>query len=229
MLEGEFTHADNKGNSGSIFAGDYQKMTAGNGVIHSEVPGPNGGRGFQMWINLPAASKRIESSYQDRKASDIPTFTSKNDDYNVIVVAGQYHDYQEPESEAIDSGCDYIHKFTALVINLNNKNNKFTYQIPDDDSTAYLYIFEGEASVANNKFSKSTAVIFEKGHENSYKNDNLIEIQAISDETKIWLCHSRPIGEPVSWRGPFVMNTEEEIMETMAMYRSGKKPFQPIK
>ena len=212
MIEGEFEHEDSAGNRGSIRAGDVQWMTAGDGVIHSEEPAAwikqRGGRvhGFQLWVNLPARSKRIAPRYQDVRAETMPTWASDDGRASVKVIAGQ--------ALGVQAQAETITPITYLDVRLE-EGAQVVLDIPAAQS-AFIYVFGGalvtgaqERTVADGDMALLTA-------------GDTLTLRATAANTRALVLAGEPLREPVARYGPFVMNTREEIHQAFADYQSGR-------
>jgi len=198
LLDGEFQHRDSAGNHGELKAGDVQWMTAGNGVVHSEMPSEKilreGGRlhGFQLWVNLAKKDKRIPPRYQDTPSAKIPVI--EKDGTRVKVIAGP--------GAVIETRIPILYLHVTL-----KPGAKFEHEVPKDFAL-FTYVFDGAGS----------------GEMRIYGDDgDGIVLQNDSDsKQEILVLGGRPIREPVARYGPFVMNTVEEIEEAFDDYRSGR-------
>lgn len=208
LLDGQFEHRDSHGNRGLIGPGDVQWMTAGSGLVHSEMPGPdlvrNGGRlqGFQLWINLPRRDKMIEPRYQDVPAGEIPVVRSNGT--TVRVIAG--------ESLGQKGRIETRIPITYLHVTLENGSEHV--QIVPSGQNIFAYVINGEAVFDPGKppAREGDVVIF--------KND-ADEIR-MNGTANILLISGEPIDEPVARYGPFVMNTREELVQAFEDYQAGK-------
>ncbi len=203
MLNGKFKHQDTAGNEGYLTDGGVQWMTAGKGVIHSEMPEQTGGlmRGFQLWLNLPKEKKMIEPSYKDIQANEIPSIITNNK--KVKVISGEYKSIVGPGNP--HTGVLY------LDVNLMNKKD---ITIPINNGwNAFVYVYEGEINNQINVPKGKLAVLDTNG---------FFTCKALLDNTKFILIAGEPIDEPVARGGPFVMNTKEEILQAFEDYQSGK-------
>src|SRR5712671_6729076 len=161
ILDGAIEHADSQGNHGSIGAGDVQWMTAGSGVIHSEMPSQeirrNGGRlhGFQLWVNLPRRDKMMKPRYQELRAAEIPTATSADGKVNVTVIAGQ----SLGTHATIDTRTPILYLHVRLA-----PGGRFTQAIPETYN-AFAFVIGGEVTFGDRMARENDAVIFERdGH-----------------------------------------------------------------
>ena len=217
LLEGKFEHKDSQGHAGTISAGDVQWMTAGSGVIHSEMPekefSKNGGRlhGFQLWVNLPKSNKMMKPQYQEIPQSKIPTGTNKDGNLTVKVIAG--------ESLGAKAVIDTITPIMYLHFKLE-PGARIIQPVPKEYNV-FAYVIKGkgvfEQSNNNKTAEKGNLVIFEKDGQAAY-------IQAIEDSNvslELLLIGGVPLREPIARYGPFVMNTQQEIYQAIEDYRSG--------
>ncbi|MBS3956453.1 MAG: pirin family protein [Clostridiales bacterium] len=208
MLRGDVAHGDSLGNAGVIGAGDVQWMTAGSGIIHQEMPeGDAEGRmgGFQLWANLPAADKMMDPRYRSLSADDSPLVTTASGAH-VRVIAGEVDGVRGPVDDvvidpeyldvALPAGAEFVHPIAA-------------------DRTAFAYVHGGVAEFAPGvEAGNTTVVLFAEGDH--------VRIRALGDETACFLLISGcPLREPIAWRGPIVMNTDEELRTAFAEYREG--------
>lgn len=205
MLDGHMLHQDSMGNKGDLKSGGAQWMKAASGVIHSEMPQQTAGlmRGFQLWINLPARHKMSTPAYQEYSPGSIPHFTS--DGFRVKVLSGQYQDIRGP----IDDPYTSVTYFDVTL----EPNQNFSYGLANDHQ-AFIYIFEGAATVGNNELPQHTFAVLGSG-------DN-IQVSTADDRVRFILVSGQPLGEPIVQYGPFVMNTDAEIQQALADYRNGK-------
>jgi len=214
MIDGVFEHKDSQGHSGKIKAGDIQWMTAGSGVIHSEMPekefSPKGGtlHGFQLWVNLPKKDKMMNPRYQDLPANKIPI--TQKDGVKVKVIAGE----SMGEKAIIDTITPIIYLHFTL-----QPNATVTQTIPQNYN-AFAYVINGEGLFGDKQIfvHKEQIVLFEQdGDEITIKASH-----NISSPLNVLLIAGIPLGEPVARYGPFVMNTEDEIKQAILDYNTGK-------
>jgi len=210
VLEGAIEHRDSQGNHGRIGAGDVQWMTAGSGVIHSELPSEeirrDGGRmhGFQLWVNLPRRDKMMKPRYQELRAAEIPTATSADGKITVTVIAG--------ESLGTKATIDTRTPITYLHVRLA-AGARFTQPIPKTYN-AFAFVIRGEATFGDRAARENDAVLFESdGDEVSISSESGAELLLIGGV---------PLHEPVARYGPFVMNTPGEIRQAMIDYQTGR-------
>lgn len=206
MLEGSAEHADSIGNKGTIRKGEVQWMTAGNGIIHQEMPLPDKqGRmyGFQLWANLPASHKMIKPRYQDIKASQIPSVQAENG-ITVKLICGSYKGVKGPVQDIIIDPQFWDVGFPA--------GSSITLPAAAG-YTCFIYCYEGSALIDAHTVSNRQAVLFEDGDD--------IEVLAGKDGFRMLFLCGKPLNEPISWRGPIVMNTKEEIQTAFHELNTG--------
>jgi len=214
ILEGSVNHRDSLGNSGMIGPGDVQWMTSGRGILHEEMPrrGEKGViDGFQLWVNLPAALKMSQPRYQEVSANKIPCV--ENDGVMVRVVAGEVFGVKGPVTE-IAANPLYIDVTLA-------PGKEFTQELPFHH-TAVAYVFEGSGTFESSEkgSGESTAVSAVKMIQ--FEEGDSIRAQANPDSSfRFMLMAGAPFKEPIVPYGPFVMNTVEEIQQTLIDLRSG--------
>ena len=203
MLNGKFTHKDSAGNEGHLSDGGVQWMTAGKGVVHSEMPEQSEGlmRGFQLWLNLPKEKKMIDPSYHDIQADKIPSVLLEN--AKVKVISGEFQSTKGPGRP--HTGVLY------LDVHLNKSSN---ISIPINENwNAFIYVYEGEIE-SNLSVPKGNLAVLDT--------DGIFECRSISSDTKFILAAGEPLNEPVARGGPFVMNTKGEVLQAFDDYQSGK-------
>lgn len=212
MLEGHMLHEDHLGNRGHLRSGGVQWMTAGRGIIHSEMPQQEQGlmRGFQLWINLPAKEKMKPAGYQDIQADQIPVSVMP-DGIQVKVIAGRLdHGADQVEGPVKGVTTDPI----FFDVHLPAKA-RFRHRVPAEHS-CYLYVYEGGLA-ADPDTSLSTAL--PSRHGGVLGNGDEIVVQAMDAPTRFLLLAAKPLKEPVVQLGPFVMNTREEIEQAVYDYQ----------
>ncbi|MDX1454867.1 MAG: pirin family protein [Gammaproteobacteria bacterium] len=208
MLAGRMRHRDHLGNSGVLESGGLQWMTAGRGIVHSEMPEQEAGlmHGFQLWINLPAAEKMKEPAYQEFDASQIPAVSDQG--VTVRVIAGKWQSVEGPV-RGISSQPVYLH--VAL-----DPGARFAMELPADHH-AFVYLFEGKVQAPAGGFERleeKQAGLFARSGER-------IELSAGTEPCQLLLLAAAPFNEPVAQYGPFVMNTREELEQAMRDFSSG--------
>jgi redox-sensitive bicupin YhaK (pirin superfamily) len=210
MLDGCMRHQDNHGHAGLLIPGAVQWMTAGRGIVHSEMPEQQQGRmrGFQLWLNLPANAKMMEPAYQEFGPERIPT-ASPAPGVHVKVIAGQVGPVIGP---VVQPATDP----TYLDIELQSQAS-FEHALPQGHS-AFVYVFEGELSVGTG----STAVRLPQ-HTLAVLGDGAqVRLQSGAVAGRAILLAGRPLHEPVARYGPFVMNTQEQLRQAFADYQNGR-------
>jgi quercetin 2,3-dioxygenase len=226
VLAGTVEHGDSMGNRGTIGAGDIQWMTAGRGIIHQEMPkGEADGRmhGFQLWANLPSSLKMTAPRYQEVKAADVPV-ARDDDGAEVRIVCGAYRGIRGPVE-------DVAAKPIYLDVSIPAGRRK-TLPV-ETTSHAFAYVFAGEGKFCNasaplavptepagwadasppSAADNRTLVLFDRGDE--------VEVEAGDDGVRFLLVSGQPLGEPVAWYGPVVMNTQEELQHAFEQLDAG--------
>jgi quercetin 2,3-dioxygenase len=209
MLEGDVEHGDSMGNSGVISSGDTQWMTAGSGIIHQEMPrGDSLGRmeGFQLWANLPKSHKMMAPRYRDIKRSQVPNITLKNG-VKIKVICGTVEEYSGPVKDVVIEP-EYLDVTVPA-------RAKFVHEIPMGH-TAFAYVIEGQGS-----FDGQSKILIGNGMVCLYENGDHIAVGAGPDGVRFLLISGQPIGEPVAWYGPIVMNTQAELEQAFREYQNG--------
>jgi redox-sensitive bicupin YhaK (pirin superfamily) len=204
ILEGSVNHRDSLGNSGLIGAGDVQWMTSGRGIMHEEMPrrGPSGNiYGFQLWVNLPAAQKMGQPRYQEVTAASIPS--TMKDGATVRVVAGEFNGTRGPVTQIAAS---------PLYMDVKlDPASRFVCCVPSGH-TALAYVFEGKGKFAGETVESVRMAVFGDGDQ--------IEVESEAG-VRFMLIAGMPFREPIVPYGPFVMNTAEEIQQTLMELRNG--------
>ncbi|MCG6873108.1 MAG: pirin family protein [Gammaproteobacteria bacterium] len=205
MLDGHMRHEDSMGNRGDLGPGGVQWMKAASGVIHSEMPRQSEGlmRGFQLWINLPASEKLSDPAYQEFSAGAVPRVAA--DSTVVRVLCGEYAGQRGPIE---DPHTDVSYLDVELAA-----GDSFRHQLPAEH-TAFITVFEGEASVAETPLQRHQLAVLAPGEG--------LSVTAGRDGARFILVAGSPIGEPIVQYGPFVMNTPEEIEQAMRDYRDNE-------
>lgn len=198
IMDGKVEHSDSMGNSGVIGKGDIQWMTAGSGIIHQEMPQNLGGRmgGFQLWVNLPAKEKMIAPRYQDIPASKVPLVTLPNG-VKVRILAGTFNGTRGPV-ENIIADPEYLDVEMP-------ENSEFVVPVKSD-YTAFAYLYEGSA-----QFDESRKDPLRTGQGALFGKGPQVRAKTGDSGARFILISGNPIGEPIAWRGPIVMNTEAEL------------------
>jgi len=211
VLRGEVQHKDTLGNSGRIGAGDVQWMTAGRGIMHEEMPQvrPEGIAGFQLWVNLPAKLKMTRPRYQEIRSDEIPEI-KKEDGTKVRVITGTVNGISGPVT-GIAANPIYLDVFVPA-------HTSFMQPI-ERGHTAFAYVFDGEAKFAGDEKDDGTmiasprlVVLGDGDH---------VQVSTGATPVRFLLVSGKPLHEPMARYGPFVMNTEEEIEQTLLELRQG--------
>jgi hypothetical protein len=208
MIAGRMLHRDSAGHEGLLENGGVQWMTAGRGVIHSEIPQQEEGvmEGFQLWLNLPAKDKMAAPWYRDFAATELPRFTTEAG-VEATVIAGDSHGV---------TGAVTRETTAPLYLDLHlPAGASFSQPLPAGHN-AFLYVYRGELKVGAETVTVRTMAILA----NDADSDG-VTIEATTD-TRALLIAGRPLGEPIAQYGPFVMNTEQEIYQAVADYRAGR-------
>ena len=207
MLAGHMRHGDNHGNRGDLGPGSVQWMTAGRGILHSEMPQQENGLmwGFQLWVNLPARDKMTAPRYQDIAPERIPT-VHPAEGVTVKVIAGELAGAVGPV-EGIATAPVYL----DIAVQAGAR-----VDIPlPAGHRAFAYVFDGEdAQVAGQLLRRSELAVLSEGDQ--------VSVAGHGAPARVLLVAGRPLDEPVARYGPFVMNTPEQIHEAIADFRAGK-------
>ncbi len=215
MLEGQFEHEDSAGNRGTIAPGAVQWMTAGRGVIHSEMPAEHirqgGGRvhGFQVWVNLPARDKMMAPRYQEVPASRIPQAATPDGRARVRVIAGEALGVRA----VIDTRTPIVYQDWSLSA------GAVVEQPLAEGHHALVYVFEGRAEVGGSGQSLGDGQL---GLLGAGQGVRLAVPAGAPARARLLLLAGLPLREPVARYGPFVMNTEFEIQQALSDFRSGR-------
>ena len=208
MLDGRMRHRDNQGNSGLLGPGSIQWMTAGRGIVHSEMPEQEEGlmRGFQLWVNLPASDKMTDPRYQDIAASDIPE-VELDDGVRVRVLSGQFADLTGPVAGIA---------VQPLYLDIELPAATSVSPALPESHTAFLYVFEGSlvAGESEEVVQQHELAVLGTGSD--------VSLVAGGNGARTILVAGRPLGEPVARYGPFVMNTQAEIQQAFADFSAGR-------
>ncbi|GGD38783.1 pirin family protein [Pseudoxanthomonas indica] len=210
MLDGRMRHRDNHGNEGLLTPGSVQWMTAGRGLIHSEMPEQESGRmrGFQLWVNLPAREKMTEPKYQEFAPDHLPVATPAKG-VSVKVIAGRVGDTVGPISQP---ATDPVYLDIAL-----EPGQAWDYTLPDGHN-AFAYVFEGALSLGEGDEARA----LESQEMAVLGGGNQVVLRAGSQPTRVILVAGRPLREPVVRHGPFVMNSKQEIMQAFVDFQEGR-------
>jgi quercetin 2,3-dioxygenase len=203
MWTGEVEHGDSMGNKGVIKSGDVQWMTAGSGIIHQEMPQKYNGlmQGFQLWVNLPKKKKMVDPKYRGIVKEQIPTV--EKDGKKIKVIAGKVDGTQGPVRDLAIS----IEYFDVKLAS----GNAFEHATTMVD-TVFAYIVEGSVEVQGKIIMQGQCVVFGQG--------DFAKIHS-KNGSRFLFVSGKPLNEPVAWRGPIVMNTQEELDEAFDELESG--------
>lgn len=206
MLHGAMEHKDSLGNRGRLGPGSTQWMTAGRGIIHSEMPKQESGLmwGFQLWVNLPAANKMTKPRYQDLAADRIASVTLG--DAAVRLVAGEAGGKRGPVDGVVTA---------PLMLDFSlGARGSVEHAVPATHN-AFVYVFEGAALLGTSRTRVTEGQLAVLGPGETFR-------ARAEDRARFLLLAGQPIGEPVARRGPFVMSTDAEIQQAFDDYRSGR-------
>ena len=209
MITGRMRHKDSAGNEGLLENGGVQWMTAASGVIHSEIPEQEDGEmeGFQLWLNLPAKDKMNEPWYQDFQNADLPKFVTENGT-QVTVIAG--------ESNGIEGAVTReMTESTYLDIHLP-AGASFSHNIPANHN-AFVFVYRGNARIEGKQVPVKNMAILKND-----PNADGVTLEAGSEETKVILITGHPLNEPIVQYGPFVMNSQQEIIQAVNDFQQGR-------
>jgi redox-sensitive bicupin YhaK (pirin superfamily) len=204
MIDGHMEHQDSMGNTGNLGPGSGQWMKAGSGVIHSEMPKQENGlmRGFQLWVNLPAANKMDTPEYQEYQSDAFPSIETA--DYSVKIIIGQFGQESSPIIDAITD---------VSYLDVEVKAGKrFQHELPAEHNS-FMYVFEGDGKLSGKNVPTNTMIVL--GAE-----DSSPDFTAGEHGARFVLISGRPINESIVQYGPFVMNSREEIDQAMRDYQS---------
>lgn len=205
MLAGRMRHRDNKGNEGLLTAGSVQWMTAGRGIVHSEMPEQEAGlmQGFQLWLNLPAKDKMTAPRYQDIAPELIP-LAHPAEGVEAKVIAGEVAGVRGPvEAGATEPFYADLSLTAGAAVTLD---------LPPQHN-AFAYVYEGAAQIAGRPTERGIIAVLTPGDSLALSSDH---------GGRLILVAGKPLREPVAKYGPFVMNTETELRQAFADYQAGK-------
>ena len=208
MIAGRMQHRDSAGHEGLLENGGVQWMTAGRGVIHSEIPQQEAGvmEGFQLWLNLPAGDKMSAPWYRDFAAADLPRFDT-DAGVAVTVIAGESHGV---------AGAVRREATAPLYLDLHlPAGTRFCQTLPAEHN-AFVFVYRGEVRIGGETLPASRMAILA----NEAAADG-VAIEA-AGEARALLIAGRPLNEPIAQYGPFVMNTDQEIYQALNDFRDGR-------
>jgi redox-sensitive bicupin YhaK (pirin superfamily) len=207
MLTGRMRHGDSLGNRGTIGPGDLQWMSAGGGIVHEEMPerSEDGLGGFQLWVNLPRALKTSAPRYQELAAASVPT-VERPDGTRVRVLAGAFDGVRGPVR---DVAAEPLYLDVTLPL-----GGRLALPVPADH-TLLCYVTEGAGTFAAGATPTERRTVLLMGP------GDTLEVEAGVEGCRFLAIAGRPLNEPIAWRGPIVMNTEEELDQAFRDYREG--------
>jgi len=226
VLQGDVEHGDSIGNKGIISSGDVQWMTAGSGIIHQEMPkGDENGKmyGFQLWANLPSRDKMMDPRYRDVANKQIPEVKLPNDTI-VKIIAGEVSGIKGPVQDIVIDP-----EYFDVTVPANSEFRHPTKQ----GHTVFAYIIEGQGDFCREKnpftYEVERTTYFDIQRDPFAGNGTIVlfddgdEIMVFTEEQKVrfLLISGKPIGEPVAWHGPIVMNTQEELRVAFEEHKQG--------
>jgi redox-sensitive bicupin YhaK (pirin superfamily) len=209
MLDGRMRHRDSAGHEGLVSGGGVQWMTAGRGVVHSEMPEQDAGRmeGFQLWLNLPARDKMCTPWYRDIPANEIPELQTA-EGVTVRIIAGS--------SQGV-AGAMQREATQPLYLDLHfPPGASFAQPLPAEHN-AFVYVYRGEVLVAGQAVPQQRMAILA----NTPSSDG-VQLQAGAEGGRALLIAGRPLNEPIAQYGPFVMNSNEEIFKAVEDFNAGR-------
>lgn len=215
LYKGGIRHKDSRGNEGLLKAGDVQWMTAGRGIIHSERASrefrESGGtlEGIQLWINLPKKDKMVQPAYQEIRAADMPVLNEDHGRARTKLVAGQLKGLTGPARTHTP----------IIAAQISLSKGGFTEAPLPTGHNALIYILHGQVQVNENWDYRAEHLL------QFHQQGEGIALRGLAEESEILLLAGAPIGEPVAQWGPYVMNTQTEVMEAMRDYQMGKMGF----
>lgn len=209
LVEGHMRHRDHLGNEGDLQQGGVQWMTAGRGIIHEEMPQQEDGllRGFQLWINLPAAEKMKPADYRDIQDREIPRLDLPTGG-QIKAIAGKVDLAGESLTAPVHGGST-----DPLYLDVILRPGESVTVPLTPGYNAFLYLFEGAVTVAEETVAVDHVAVLTDG--------DRVTLAAGRDGARLLLLAGRPLGEPVAQYGPFVMNTQEELEQALQDYRNG--------
>jgi redox-sensitive bicupin YhaK (pirin superfamily) len=214
MLDGRMLHEDHLGHRGNLTSGSVQWMTAGRGIVHSEMPQQEEGRmrGFQLWINLPAREKMKPASYRDIPPSDIPAVTLPGGGRVKVIAGALVTDGRMTPGPIQGLTTDPLYFDVELPA-----GTVFSHPVRNDYN-AFVYAYEGGVNIGHADAARTVPVhsagVLSKG--------DRVEVTAGAEGARFILLAARPLDEPIVQYGPFVMNTRQEIEQAIRDYQSGE-------
>jgi len=209
VLSGDVEHGDSMGNKGVISAGDTQWMTAGSGIIHQEMPlGDAEGKmeGFQLWANLPKSHKMMPPRYRDIKNNQVPVVSLENG-ATIKVICGKVGEIEGPVRDIIVDP-----EYLDVTVRAQSDFRHAT----KNGHTVFAYVIEGQGY-----FDGAKTQSVSNGSVCLYEDGDHVQVTTGADAVRFLLISGKPIGEPVAWYGPIVMNTDEELRQAFEEYQNG--------
>ena len=208
MLQGRMRHRDSAGNEGLLVPGSVQWMTAGRGVIHSEMPEQQDGamEGFQLWLNLPSNSKMREPWYRDIGSDEVPEWQGNG--ATARVIAGHSHGVQGAVQREVTE---------PLYLDIHLQAGAQFQQVLPEQFNAFTYVYRGEMTVADTLVRRGRMAVLA----NTPGSDGVV-LQAGAEGARAILIAGRPLQEPIAQYGPFVMNTQQELVQAVQDFQAGR-------
>ena len=208
MLQGRMRHRDSVGNVGLLVPGSVQWMTAGRGVIHSEMPEQQDGamEGFQLWLNLPSNSKMREPWYRDIGSDEVPEWQGNG--ATARVIAGHSHGVQGAVQREVTE---------PLYLDIHLQAGAQFQQVLPEQFNAFTYVYRGEMTVADTLVRRGRMAVLS----NTPGSDGVV-LQAGAEGARAILIAGRPLQEPIAQYGPFVMNTQQELVQAVQDFQAGR-------
>ena len=208
MIAGRMLHRDSAGHEGLLESGGVQWMVAGSGVIHSEIPQQQHGlmKGFQLWLNLPAADKMTQPWYRDFSADELPEFTT-DQGVQVVVIAGRSHGIAGAVERPVTQ---------PLYLDLRIPASARFSQSLSAQYNAFVHVYEGSLQIGEKQINAGQMAVLDN-HDSA---DGVV--MHARDDSRALLIAGKPLNEQIAQYGPFVMNSEEEIHQAFADYRAGR-------
>jgi redox-sensitive bicupin YhaK (pirin superfamily) len=210
MLAGNMRHGDNQGNTGLLRAGSVQWMTAGRGIVHSEMPEQEDGLmwGFQLWVNLPAKDKMTAPRYQDIAPEQVPRLQPA-DGVELRVLTGRVGEVSGPVTDVATA---------PIYIDVRlQPGAQWTAQLPERHN-GFVYVYDGDAVVGDDESARTLP----RGELGVLSHGETLTLAAGTNTTRLILVAGKPLNEPVAKYGPFVMNTPEQIVAAIRDFQSGR-------
>ena len=226
VLQGAVEHGDSMGNNGIIDSGDVQWMTAGSGIVHQEMPkgDPNGIMlGFQLWANLPASHKMMDPRYQEITSSQIPELQLENGT-KIKIICGRINDMPGPVRDIV---------IDPEYLDIHVPANSIYEHPTKSGHTVLAYVIDGKGYFCDEKKPFTFDVVgdsyFDMSSEPFIENEMLVlfddgesvRVSTEDEPVRFLLISGKPINEPIAWRGPIVMNTQEELRLAFEEYQNG--------